>query len=77
MKSAEEYTAGRILKLIEGSLAPVACMDGEVNDCPRRDICATLLLWQKIDAAVESVVESVTLADLVGCQQELLAKKNK
>src|SRR5574344_2370752 len=45
MKKPEEYTAGMILKLIEGSLAPVACMDGDINDCPPQGKCATLRLW--------------------------------
>ena len=75
MKRPEEYTAGKILKLIEGSLAPVACMEGDVNDCPRQGMCATLRLWEKINAAVEDVVEHVTLADLVSWQQELAGKK--
>ena len=74
MKKPEDYTAGRILKLIEGSLAPVACMEGDVNDCPRHGICATLRLWEKINDAVEDVVESVTLADLVSWQSELAGK---
>ena len=71
MKKPEEYTAGMILKLIEGSLAPVACMDGDINDCPRQGKCATLRLWREIDEAISGVVERVTLADLVAWQQEL------
>ena len=71
MKKPEEYTAGMILKLIEGSLAPVACMDGDINDCPRQGNCATLRLWREIDEAISGVVERVTLADLVAWQQEL------
>ena len=72
MKRPEEYTAGMILKLIEGSLAPVACMDSEVNDCPRQEKCATLRLWREIDAAISGVVDRVTLADLVAWQKDLV-----
>lgn len=74
-RKPEDYTAGMILKLIEGSLAPVACMDGDINDCHRQECCATLRLWQKLNDAIEKVVESVTLADLVMWQQEINARQ--
>ena len=40
----EEYTVGMILRLIEGSLAPVACLEDEVKTCERSGSCATLRL---------------------------------
>ena len=49
----------------EGSLAPVACLDGEVNSCERQEACVTLRLWQMLNQAVSDVVDRVTLADLV------------
>lgn len=64
-KPAKDYTIGAILRLIEGSLAPVACMDDNPNQCPRRDRCVTLSVWQKIDKAVSGVVDNISLADLV------------
>jgi Rrf2 family protein len=63
-RPAEEYTVGMILRLIEGSLVPVACMDDDPNQCPRCETCATLDVWKRIDEAVSSVVDSITLADL-------------
>lgn len=63
-KPAEEYTVGMILKLIEGSLVPVACMDDEQNQCPRCDKCVTLDIWKQLDAAINNVIENITLADL-------------
>ena len=71
MRSPQEYTAGSILCLIEGSLAPVACMDMEENDCPRHERCATLLLWQKLHEAMKDVIDHVSLADLIEKQREL------
>lgn len=65
-----EYTVGMILRLTEGSLAPVACLEDEVNQCDRQDCCATLILWKKLNDAIEGVVDSVTLADLVSWQNE-------
>ena len=70
---AEEYTVGMILRLIEGSLAPVACMDDPQNQCRRNHQCATLEVWQKIDEAVGTVVDHITLADLAKRQVQLSA----
>ena len=69
-RTPEQYTAGMILRLTEGSLAPVDCLDGEENDCKRQGECVTLLLWKKIDDAIRGVVDHVTLADLLEWQQE-------
>ena len=63
-KSPSEYTVGMILRLTEGRLAPVACLEGDENTCPRQDICTTLSVWKKIYAAVNDVVDGITLADL-------------
>ncbi len=64
-----DYTAGMILRLTEGSLAPVSCLEFEENDCPRQDQCATLELWKRLDQAIKDVVDSVTLEDLVEWQK--------
>ena len=69
-KDTSGYTVGMILRLTEGSLAPVACLDDEVNQCDRQETCATLKLWQQLDDAIKSVVDTVTLADLVEWQEE-------
>lgn len=65
MREPEEYTVGMILRLTEGSLAPVACLEGDINFCKRQDDCVTLRLWQMLNQAVSDVVDRVTLADLV------------
>ena len=70
VKKPVEYTAGMILRLAEGSLAPVSCLDYEESDCPRQDACATLELWKRLDTAIKGVVDSVTLEDLVNWQSE-------
>ena len=68
-KQPADYTAGMILRLTEGSLAPVSCLEFEENDCPRQDQCATLELWKRLDQAIKDVVDSVTLEDLVEWQK--------
>lgn len=65
MKEPAQYTVGMILRLTEGSLAPVACLDGDVNTCERQENCVTLRLWKMLNQAVSDVVDQVTLADLV------------
>lgn len=65
VKEPSQYTAGMILRLTEGSLAPVACLEYEENDCPRQKECATLILWEKLNQAINSVVDEVTLKDLI------------
>ena len=64
-KKPSEYTVKMILELTEGSLAPVACLEDEVNTCERADRCVTLSVWKKIYKAVNDVVENITLQDLV------------
>lgn len=71
-RPAGDYTVGMILRLIEGSLVPVACMEDEPNQCPRCGICATLDLWKQLDQAISNVIDNVTLADLVQRQKAKL-----
>ena len=47
VKNPEEYTVGLILRTVEGSLAPVSCMDDKVNQCARCKACVTLDLWEQ------------------------------
>jgi len=64
-KKPEEYRVGDILRLTEGSLSPVACLEKGAEECPRKDSCRTLPLWTKLDELVENYLDSVTLADLM------------
>lgn len=64
-KEPSEYTVGMILRQTEGSLAPVACLEDEANPCARSGVCVTLDVWKELEAAINRVVDSVTLADLV------------
>ena len=63
-KAPEEYTVGMILRLTEGSLAPVACIE-EKEQCSRYAECATISVWEKLNDAINGVVDNITLADLV------------
>ncbi|MGI6715758.1 MAG: RrF2 family transcriptional regulator [Eubacteriales bacterium] len=63
-KKPSQYTVGSILKLTEGSLAPVACLGDKVNKCARSAECKTLPVWQKLDKLIDDYLESITLADI-------------
>ena len=72
-KKPEEYTVGMILRLSEGSLAPVSCLDSDDNPCERAGRCVTLRLYAEINAAVNSVVDRITLADMAAWERENLS----
>ena len=64
-KRADECTVGEILRATEGSLAPVSCLDFEVNDCPRAEGCATLYIWEGLYKVVSEYLDSITLKDII------------
>ena len=63
-KPPEEYTVGMILRVTEGSLAPVACLEEGADACDRIDTCETLEVWKDLATAINTVVDGVTIADL-------------
>lgn len=71
-KSPSEYTVGDILRVTEGSLSPVGCVDENGITCDRENICVTVRVWSKLYTAINDVVDGITLADLVDWQQETM-----
>ena len=63
-RKPEEYTVGEILRTAEGSLAPIACLDDDINQCPRSEDCATLAFWDGLWKVTNEYIDSYTLADL-------------
>lgn len=64
-KTPSQYTAGEILRPVEGNLAPVACLDNEHNLCPKKNVCPTIGFWEGLYEVVNKYVDSYTLEDLV------------
>ena len=60
----QEYTVGSILRLTEGSLAPVACLGDNPPDCPRMADCRTLPMWRELNTMIQNYFDGITLADL-------------
>lgn len=69
-RKPEEYTVGMILRLTEGSMSPVDCLEYEDYNCSRQRDCVTFLLWKKLDDAIRGVIDTVTLEDLVAWSHE-------
>lgn len=69
-KEAKDYTVGMILRLTEGSLAPVACVEEDADACERADACVTAIVYRKISEAINDVVDQITLQDLVDWQSK-------
>ena len=67
-KAPSEYTVGMILRLAEGSIAPVFCVDESAETCEKKETCVSAMLWQKISDAVNEVVDHTTLQDLIDWQ---------
>ena len=64
-RTPEEYTVGAILKLTEGSLAPVSCTSQGASACSRSECCQTLPMWERLDKLIDDFFEDITIADLL------------
>ena len=64
-KRPDEYTVGMILRVTEGSIEPVACLEDNSIPCGRMEECMTLPLWRKLSEAISGVVDHTTLDDLI------------
>ena len=69
-RDPKEYTVGMILRLTEGDLAPVSCGGKDYVGSDRRDSCVTVRIWERINDAVNGVVDSITLADMLEWHNE-------
>jgi len=58
-----------IIQIMEGSTAPVECVD-DARICSRSDLCITREVWAEMKKAIDTVLESTTLQDLLERQKE-------
>lgn len=70
VKAPQEYTVGMILRLTEGSLAPVECLADHALPCEREGKCATVEVYRRIYEAVNNVIDTTSLQDLVDIERE-------
>ena len=64
-KNPDQYTVGEILRVTEGSLCPVSCLQYPVNECPRASECIPLPVWEGLYKAINNYLDSVTLQDII------------
>lgn len=72
-KSPDSVTVGAILRLTEGSLAPVACLENDPIMCERSAVCATLPVWQGLYKVISEYLDGITLQDIIDQQRERAA----
>ncbi len=65
-KAPGDYTVGQILRITEGELRPVACLENEPNQCPRNSYCKTLAVWEGLNRVITEYLDGITLDDLLG-----------
>ena len=69
-KAPSEYKIGDILRITEGTLAPVACLEDNASECPQSSKCKTIKLWKELDELVKGYLDNKTLADLMVKDEE-------
>ena len=64
-KAPDQIIVGEVLRFMEGSLAPVACLEDGSAPCPRVAECRTLEFWRGLDETIRRYTDSFTIADLM------------
>lgn len=64
-REPKDYKVGDILRLTEGTLAPVACLGDDAKPCEKTAECRTLPVWENLYNLIINYLDSVTIADLV------------
>lgn len=64
-KPAQQVSVGEILRLTEGSLAPVDCADSDPAECERSADCVMLPVWQGLYRLISEYLDGITLQDIL------------
>lgn len=70
VKKPSEYSVGMVLRLTEGSMAPVECLNENALPCERECFCATVEVYKKIYDAINDVIDNFTIQDLLDVKIE-------
>ena len=68
--TADEIAVGDVLRATEGSLAPVACLEFEPNECPRAGDCSTLFIWEGLFKTITDYLDGITLSDIIARRKD-------
>ncbi len=69
-RTPDKYTVGEILRLTEGSIAPIACVEQEAPDCERCGECGMFPVWQGLYKVIGEYLDGITLQDILDGQQD-------
>jgi len=64
-KDPDKYTVGQILRITEGGLNPVSCLEDDPIRCERSGYCKTLPVWQGLEKAINKYLDSITIQDII------------
>ena len=64
-KAPAEVTVGQVLRITEGSLVSVACLEDEQNQCDRSGACKTLPMWNGLYKVINDYLDGITLQDIL------------
>ena len=64
-RKPSEYKLSDILRVTEGSLAPVACLENKPNQCPRYEKCSTVKLWEGLETHIFEFFDNITIEDVL------------
>lgn len=65
LREPDKYSVGEILRLTEGNLAPVACLEKDAVTCKRANVCKTLSMWKKFHQLSNEYFDGISLAELI------------
>ncbi len=60
-KAPDQLTVGEILRITEGGFCPIACLEDDPNQCPRKDICKALPMWEGLNKVITEYLDGITL----------------
>lgn len=70
-KEPKEYKVGDILRLTEGTLAPVMCLEENAKPCEKAGICKTLPLWTGLNKVISEYLDDISLEDVLQGSEKL------
>jgi Rrf2 family protein len=74
-KEPDKYTVGQILRITEGGLSPVSCLEDDPIQCDRWRDCKTLPVWQGLEKAINQYLDGITLQDILYDYKDIGADK--
>ncbi len=76
-KEPSNYTVGQILRLTEGTLCPVACLEDDPVRCERSGICMTLPVWKGLQKVIDGYLDGITLQDVLDAEIDAKTEEHR